>query len=311
MKKIFFLLFLVPVCSGKINAQGCSDAGVCTIHSIKNNTWGDGQEEKANTVVAGFAFGKGEDNISYYTPYLEYTRAFKSGTALTVKFNYVISDGRLATTSGISDVFITASQAFDKRKAVRKSFILGAKIPLDHAELGKGNIELPMPYQPSLGTYDLITGFNFFYKSFGATAAFQIPLINENRNKFLPSDYPAHPFVSEYLPTNQFSRKPDGLLRVSYSWELNQKFSIRPSLLGIYHFDDDSYVNSAQQRVDIFGSRGLTLNGNVFFNLKTSRMSEFELALGTPFVVRPSRPDGLTRSFVASLDYRISFLEIQ
>lgn len=119
MKKIFFLLFLVPVCSGKINAQGCSDAGVCTIHSIKNNTWGDGQEEKVNTVVAGFAFGKGEDNISYYTPYLEYTRAFKTGTALTVKFNYVISDGRLATTSGISDVFITASQAFDKRKAVR------------------------------------------------------------------------------------------------------------------------------------------------------------------------------------------------
>lgn len=164
-----------------------------------------------------------------------------------------------------------------------------------------------MPYQPSLGTYDLITGFNFFYKSFGATAAFQIPLINENRNKFLPSDYPAHPFVSEYLPTNQFNRKPDGLLRVSYSWELNQKFSIRPSLLGIYHFDDDSYVNNAQQRVDIFGSRGLTLNGNVFFNLKTSRMSEFELAIGTPFVVRPSRPDGLTRSFVASVDYRISF----
>lgn len=307
MKKTILAVTILSFSVAGANAQGCSDAGVCTIHSIKNNTWGDGQEEKANTVVAGFAFGKGEDNVSYYSPYLEYTRAFKSGTALTAKFNYVISDGRLAKTSGISDVFITASQAFDKKKAVRKSFILGVKIPLDNAAIRKGNIELPMPYQPSLGTYDLITGFNFFYKSFGATAAFQIPVINENRNKFLPSDYPSHPFISEYLPTNQFKRKADGLLRVSYNKELNKKFSIRPSLLGIYHFDDDTYVNSTGQRVNIFGSKGLTLNGNVFFSMKTSKANEFELALGTPFVVRPSRPDGLTRSFVASLDYRISF----
>lgn len=306
MKNILLSLAILSI-AAELGAQGCSDAGVCTIHSIKNNTIGDGQEEKANTLVAGFSFGKGEDNVSYYTPYLEYTRAFSSGTAVTAKINYNISDGRLARSAGVGDIFITASQAFDKKKALKKSFILGFKIPLDDAALREGNINLPMPYQPSLGTYDLITGFNLFYKSFGATAAFQIPVINENRNQFLPSDYPSHPFIFEYLPTNQFKRKADGLLRVSYSRDLGERFSIRPSLLGIYHFADDTYVNSSGQRVEIFGSRGLTLNGNLFFVIKVNKSSSFELALGTPFVVRPTRPDGLTRSFVASLDYRISF----
>lgn len=307
MKKIILSFAIILVASSVARSQGCSDAGVCTIHSIKNNTIGDGQEEKANTLVAGFAFGKGEDNVSYYTPYLEYTRAFTSGTAVTAKINYNISNGRLARTAGIGDIFITASQSFDKKKSVKKSFILGVKIPLDDAALRQGNIELPMPYQPSLGTYDLITGFNFFYKSFGATAALQIPVINENNNRFLPSDYPSHPFIFEYLPTNQFKRKADGLLRVSYSRDLGERFSIRPSLLGIYHFDDDTYINSSGQRVNIFGSKGLTLNGNLFFGFKVNKNSEFELAIGAPFVVRPTRPDGLTRSFVTSLDYRISF----
>ena len=54
-------------------------------------------------------------------------------------------------------------------------------------------------------------------------------------------------------------------------------------------------------------SCGLTLNGIAFFDYQLKSGSGFELSLGTAFVVREQRPDGLTRSYVASIEYQVSF----
>lgn len=306
MKKLFLLLSISIAFCLETLAQGCSDAGVCTIHAIKNNTIPDANRKNRNTIVAGLSFGKGEDDINYFNPYLEYTRSF-GNTSISGKLNYSAINGRLATTSGLGDLFISLNQLFDTKKAISKSFIVGLKLPLGASDLSDNGIKLPMPYQPSLGTIDLVAGLNFFYRNFGATAAIQQPLNSSNDNEFLPSDYPSHPFIYEYLPTNEFNRKGDALVRVSYDWNWKKNFSIRPSLLGIYHLDDDSYLNNSGARVDIYGSRGLTLNWNLFFSLGLGKASAIELALGSPFVIRPTRPDGLTRSFVSSLEYKINF----
>jgi len=78
-------------------------------------------------------------------------------------------------------------------------------------------------------------------------------------------------------------------------------------LLSIYHEANDTYLQANKTRTEIPNSAGLTMNANVFADYKLKNRSGFELSLGTPFVIRTNRPDGLTRSFVAALEYRVSF----
>jgi hypothetical protein len=306
MKRILFVVFvLLP--GIRLAAQGCSDAGVCTIHSIKNNTGATEDDNSKNDLVLGFAFGKGERSISYYTPYVEYTRSFSDRTSLTGKISFAHISGKLANTTGFSDLFLSFNHAFDTKNKWQKSFIAGIKIPFDRADIVKKDIHLPMPYQTSLGTTDLVLGLNFILNSFGATIAVQQPLSSVNGNRFLPADYPSNNLAAEYLPTNKFSRKGDMLLRLSYNFPLNKKLSIRPSLLGIYHEANDTYLTANKVRMEIPDSKGLTLNGNVFFDYTFSKWSGIELSLGAPFIIRENRPDGLTRSVVAALEYKFGF----
>lgn len=308
MKRIISVFIAFCVATGSLQAQGCSDAGVCTIHSFKNNTQHPSDADKnKNEVVIGFSFGKGERSVSDYSQYLEYTRSITENTSVTGKIVFSEINGELANTGGPGDIFLSVNHAFDTKRKWRKSFVTGLKIPFNKADIVKEGIHLPMPYQTSLGTTDLVSGINFANKSFGATLALQQPLKPANGNMFLPELYPAVPLANRYLPTYKFSRKADVLLRLSYSFDLNKKFSVRPGLLSIYHVANDSYLDAGKMRREIARSAGLTVNGNMFANYRLTKSSSFELSLGAPFVIRTNRPDGLTRSFVTSLEYKFSF----
>ena len=307
MKRIFFVL-IGFVITNNSNAQGCSDAGVCTLQSIKNNAEGyQSNDGKKNDLSIGFAYGIGERSTNNYTGYLEYTRSFTQRTSVTGKFGYSLINGELANTNGPTDLFLSVNHSIDLNKKWQKSFVVGLKLPFDGADIVENGIHLPMPYQTSLGTTDLVLAINYNRKNFGATLALQQPLKAINENKFLPGDYPDEPLTLNYWPTNEFSRKGDVVGRVSYNFKTTGRFSIRPSLLGIYHLANDSYVDDAKNRRPLYNSLGLTLNGNVFVDYRLNNGNGFELSLGAPFLVRDQRPDGLTRSFVASLEYQFSF----
>lgn len=289
-------------------AQGCSDAGVCTIHSIKNNAEAhESKEGKKNDLAIGFGYGKGERSTNNFTGYLEYTRSFSNRTSVTGKIGYSVINGELANTAGLTDLFLSVNHTFDVKKKWQKSFVAGMKLPFDDADITKKGIHLPLPYQTSLGTTDLVLAINYNRKSFGATLALQQPLKARNENKFLPGDYPSAPVTLKYWPTNEFERKGDLVGRVSYRIKTGERFSIRPGLLGIYHLANDSYTDDNKIRRPIYNSAGLTLNGNVFIDYRLKKGNGFELSLGAPFIVRDQRPDGLTRKFVASLEYQFSF----
>jgi len=281
---------------------------VCTLHSIRNNAEAhESKKGKKNDLTVGFGYGKGERSTNNYTWYAEYTRSLSKRTSVTGKLSYGAINGELANTSGLGDLFLSVNHAFDVKKKWQKSFVVGLKLPFDGADITKNGIHLPMPYQTSLGTTDLVLAINYNRKSFGATLALQQPLKAINENKFLPGNYPAVPLTLKYWPTNEFERKGDLVGRVSYRFKTGNRFSIRPSLLGIYHLANDTYADDNKMRRPIYNSTGLTLNGNVFVGYKMKKGNGFELSLGTPFIVRDQRPDGLTRKFVASLEYQFSF----
>jgi hypothetical protein len=58
---------------------------------------------------------------------------------------------------------------------------------------------------------------------------------------------------------------------------------------------------------EIEGSQGLTLNGNLYIDCTLDEKSSLQLNAGIPFLFREARPDGLTRSFIATLEYKIKF----
>lgn len=301
-------LFIFFLSVNELKAQGCSDAGVCTMRSIKDNSGSLKLDKKnKNDLTIGFGYGIGEEATQNYTGYLEYTRRVSSKTSLTGKFNYTSISGELANTSGPGDLFLSINQTLGEKKKWQKSFVLGFKVPLNSSAIMKNGIQLPMPYQTSIGTFDLLMALNYSRKSFGATIALQQPLSSTNKNKFLPGDYPSIPAASNYWPTNEFSRKGDLVGRVSYSLKTGERASIRPSLLGIYHLGDDTYINAAKISTAILNSKGLTLNGNIFFDYRLKNGNGFEFGFGAPFIVRDQRPDGLTRSLVISLGYQFGF----
>jgi hypothetical protein len=82
---------------------------------------------------------------------------------------------------------------------------------------------------------------------------------------------------------------------------------ITPSLLPIYHVANDRYTDELGVEQVIAGSQGLTFNANMFIGYKIAEHNAIQLSVGFPLIVRNARPDGLTRSVIASIEYQVGF----
>ena len=301
-KKINFLTFsLLIMLTTYSFGQGCSDAGFCTINSFKPNS-SDSIKALNNQFKIGAFFGKAGNSISIYGNYLEYNRRLNDKFGVDLKLTTLTQNGNEISDFGLSDFFLNANY----RVSEKLKLTLGTKIPLSNASKSLNNLPLPMDYQASLGTFDLIFGVVFKIKKIQFVAAIQQPL-TQNDNRFFANIYPTNSKLRAFQSTNKFRRSSDVLLRVSYPISLNQKLKLIPSILPIDHLANDKYTDEFNVGKEINGSQGLTLNGNIYLDYEINRKNIIQINMGMPFVVRDSRPDGLTRSFIANLEYRIKF----
>lgn len=97
------------------------------------------------------------------------------------------------------------------------------------------------------------------------------------------------------------------MLRLSYPVRIDSRLKVTPSLLPIYHLGNDSFADENDVLREISGSEGLTLNGNLYFDYALSGKHSIQLNAGMPFLVRTARPDGLTRGFIANVEFRVRF----
>lgn len=297
-------LCLLGFCTSVSYGQGCSDAGFCTINSFKPQSTDSAEAnvEFNNQVKIGFSFGNADRDIAVLGTALEYNRILSDKFALDVKLTALLQTGNGISVFGLSDLYLNTNYNINKNA----KFTIGLKIPLTNGNRKIDGIALPMDYQASLGTLDFIVGFGYQIKKLQLVAAFQQPL-TQNQNAFLAGDYPITSELSAFQSTNKFKRSGDVLLRVSYPINLGKKFKITPSILPIYHLTKDRYFDRFANEIIIPNSEGLTLNGNVYFDLTLNEKNALQLNAGMPFVVRASRPDGLTRSFIINLEYRAKF----
>ena len=299
--KVLIILVVIKVLMGvpEVWGQGCSDAGFCTVHSLKPAI-GDTSTLTKNSFKLGAGYGLAQYNVSVITPYLEYTHHL-GRLSLSAKLLMGIRSGELGTTSGLADIILTSSWTVNQQLQLMG----GIKLPFNQADKMVNGLPLPMAYQTSLGTTDLILGANWKLNKWVVSTAWQQP-INQNANTFLAEDYQEGRLNDPYLSTNEYHRSGDILIRVSRSSTLNEKWVFNYSILPIYHLSNDSYVNTAGQRQSIEDSQGLTLNLNTFIQYHLSNTSFLEFNVGAPVKARKNRPDGLSQ-FSVVLEYGIKF----
>jgi hypothetical protein len=294
MKKVIFIL--ANLVFGMTYSQGCSDAGFCTLANFKPMS----TEEKPleNTIKAGISVGGADHNITIVSIYKEYNYK-KDKYSFGAKATFLAQIGSEVQTGNIGDIYITNGYSFFKDF----NATLGIKMPLTDGNLTKDKNILPLDHQSSLGTVDLILGASYKIKNVQVALGYQQPL-SQNRNQFSSENIIGT--FENYQTTRNYKRAGDVMLRVSYPFEFN-KFKITPSVLPIYHLSNDLYTDATNVEREISGSQGLTVNGNVYFDYKLNNKNALQFNFGMPFVTRTARPDGLTRSWIATLEYAFSF----
>ncbi len=280
-----------------LHAQGCSDAGICTLSGISPETNEEDRPSK-NAFKFGLALGAAEDQVQAFSGVIDYERTFNDNWSANIKIGAANHKDKDISVSGLSDAL------FSLQYAVNSSFRLlaGVKIPFNKANEKNKGTALPMVYQTSLGTTDMLLGIHYQMSRLQVSLAYQQAL-DQNENSYYGS-LQVPPAPTEY----RYKRKADLVMRLSYPFDLKNHWTLIPGLLPIYHLDEDEYteVNQAKS-ISIQGSEGLTLNATLLLSYAFNAKSEIQLIAGAPLITREERPDGLTRSMVAGLQYAFHF----
>jgi len=305
--KYLLLIFLSVIAIQHLKAQGCSDAGFCSLGILKPNIPGVSEDHQSQFAVV-LANGIGDEDVFVSTLSLQYGHRFNKNWNLEAKLTANYATGELGDVTNAGDLFISSNYNLTKKKRWNTSFLASFKIPLNMANAKSGQLPLPMQYQSSLGTFDAILGVSLTEKHWVLTAAWQQPLSGTNGNTFLPA-YWTNGKADKYPPSNDFNRKADLLLRTGYKFRSGENWNFQLGLLGIYHLGKDSYIdgNISNKPIAIDGSEGLTLNGTASVWFKLNKRFTVGVTTGAPFVVRDVRPDGLTRKFVINPELNFSF----
>lgn len=292
--KIILAIFSIII-SYSVYSQGCSDAGFC---SLINTTPLSGKStKKLNTVRISQSAGRADKTLMAYNTAFEYSRWVSNALSIHTRVNFLAHTGNDIQTGEIGDLYATA----DYKISSKITSIIGFKIPLRYGDKVKQGVVLPMDYQPSLGTFDFLFGLQTRCENWGFGVGFQQPL-TQNNNRFYTQNFVG---TEEFQTTNKYYRNPDAWARISYFIHAD-KFTFVPNLLPIYHLGDDSYVEGGN-RMLIKGSKGLTLNADIQIDYSLCESNTIGFNFAAPLVVRDARPDGLTRKYNVTLDFRHSF----
>jgi len=302
-RSIYVTLLLCRFLVTNVYAQGCSDAGFCTAGAMQGGQKANDTITEKSSIGISASLGRGENGVIIVSPQVEGKLHFTPATYIEAKLPLVIVSGNLGHHIGPGDPIITCTHLLSGQSRVSLIATVGARIGVGSSNASYNGVALPMPYQNSLGSSDLIAGIGAAYgKYLKMSAGYQQPVIQYNRNGYQPAFvYPSKPGAYDYFASSELKRRADVLIRVEgqYQW---RKILIAAGPLFIYHLGEDTYTTATGSSARLSGSGGTTLNiaASLSYFTKDAR---FEFQGGEPLVVRDYRPDGLTRSFVLAPRY--------
>ncbi len=323
MKAPLILLLFIAV-QLTSHAQGCSDAGFCTMGAMKpDQPYSKRIAVKLQSAEISFYRGTTTLTPIIYVATADLNFSIKGKNTFQVKLPYQAVQGRLANTQGMGDISLCFTRNVYRSDKFSLNLSLGAKIPTNHSDktvkAPTGEDErwpLPMYYQTSLGTYDVISGISLINRKWLLATGIQIPL-NHNNNQFVWSSWAEaesslKAYADEYNQAKELKRGVDVMLRIERNFRFS-KFNFSAGVLPIYRVTRDVFIKSGtekdspQTKVSPPEAHGLACSviGTAGYNFDVR--SGIRLLVGHKIKQRTTNPDGLTRELVSSLTYIYRF----
>jgi len=245
----------------------------------------------------------------------------KNSLQMQLPFKWV--KGNLGKTSGLGDISVCYTRNILKSENFDFNASLGLRIPANPSDLNNSYIEyttdlqshiLPMYYQRSLGSFDLIFGSAFISHFWVLGVGLQIPF-NDNKNDFRYEDwknYPNDEYIHRYDEANFLNRGTDLMFWIERAIYVS-RFDFRLGLLPIVRISKDNILDvnldseSFNQRIKVDGSSGMALTGYVSAAYQLSKSCRFKMFFGYAFKNRDTNPDGMDRENILTVSYRRSF----
>ncbi|HLF33457.1 MAG TPA: hypothetical protein VI583_04440 [Cyclobacteriaceae bacterium] len=311
-KKILFVFFLLSCF--RAYPQGCSDAGFCSMGAMRPDQPFDRKIVlRLRSIELSIYRGKTTLTPLIYSVTADLNFSLNSRNSFQVKIPYQAVEGRLANTSGISDISVSYTRNLLSSEKFDLGISIGTKLAVNDANLLWENKPLPMYYQTSLGTYDFIAGISFLSRKWLLATGIQHPLIQNNNNQFLWGKWPASEFSDQeyllkYPRSRELERGTDIMFRVERNFRFS-RFNVALGALPIIRLNQDEFTNPAGEREKIKGSTGATAtllaSAGYSFNVR----SGIKFLYGYKVLSREmhSNPDGLSRLNVITMGYIYRF----
>ena len=295
IKKVVLAQCLLLIALQEIRAQGCSDAGVCTLGGNSRYKMSDSsQYKRAMNISVQAALAQGENATWLQTTSLGFGLSLSKRVSASVELPYTVAFGKLLTRSGLGDIALATNYLVYQKNHFYWNALLGFKIPTGDANAKKDGRSLPMPYQTTQGTFDILLRSDFTYRSWLFVVGYQ-HAFNGNNNGYTKKLWEGIEYGESYFESNQLMRGDDLIFRVQKSFMWNNT-KILLSILPIIRLQEDRMKDLQGNVVSIKNSNGLTLNGTFFLEQRITSHWNIKAGYAAPFRVRPVRPDGLTKS---------------
>jgi hypothetical protein len=311
---ILFSMFFITFPSW---SQGCSDAGFCTMGAMKpDQPFNKNIPIRLRSMEMSLYRGTTLLSPVIYVATLDMSfSVLDSKTFLQVKLPYQTVKGNLGSTSAMSDISLCFTRNIFTSHNFDVNFSIGGKIPANDANLTDDTHGLPLPmyYQTSLGTYDVITGISILTRQWLFATGIQHPF-NKNDNtftwgKWIPvyQDGNGEEYVRSYNRCYELKRGTDVMLRVERNFRYSRlNFSV--GALPIFRVTKDEITDPATgERVNPEGTAGMALSAIATAGYRFNVQSGAKLLYGKKITRRDVNPDGLTRHDVMTVSYYYRF----
>lgn len=318
--RISFLILTACLLSRFSFAQGCSDAGFCTMGAMKpDQAFNKKIKLKLRSIEVSYYYGESTTSPIINVANIDASFSITNNLGLQIKLPYQWVTGNFDNTSGMGDISLSATQRISSNDKYDISATVGMKIPSNDANIkdsgskrpSSEGLALPMYYQTSLGSYDIVAGASFINSKWLIATGIQAALTSNNnefwRGEWFPPTYPDEGYVLTYDNATKLKRGTDIMLRVERNFRFSN-YSFNIGLLPIYRITKDQIADRTTGEYNkLEGTTGLALTALTSFTYNFDVTNSIKLSYGRKITDRSVNPDGLTRNQVFIVAYGFRF----
>lgn len=300
-------------------AQGCSDAGFCTMGAMKpDQTFNKKVDFKLRSLEISYYQGATTISPVIRVVNADISFAINKKTGFQIKLPYQFVTGNFGNTASIGDISLAVTHNFLDTETFDVNATFGVKIPSNKSDLASDGSTVPgtegdvypMYYQTSLGSFDIIIGGSVISKHWLFAIGYQQAL-TANNNTYDSAQwmewYPSPSYVQEYPESTLLKRGTDIMLRAEYNFRF-VKYNFTIGLLPIFRVKKDQIFDySANSYYKLDGTTGMALSALGGFGYNLNVNNALKLTYGIKLKQREVNPDGLTRTNVLIIAYLFRF----